>query len=214
MRGLVGAISPMLAQGGQAMAAKMAPAPAPQRRGLLEGFNPLRFEGNGMSGSERLMGIGALLADIGGGTGQNTMALQGMRREREMDALRRQQLEAQAQQAQAELTRTRYFNTTNAIVAVGPDGQSNVVYESPPEAMNTQGPIPTGMIRNPDGSLSWAPGYVDAVANVTGARRQATVNIQPPARPRAAGGGGGGTSATTNQAPRPRAARPWERYRQ
>jgi len=193
--------------------APVQPMQQPRRGGILQGFNPLRFENNGMSGSERLMGIGALLADLGGGTGQNTMALQGMRREREMDTLRRQQLEAQAQQAQAELTRPRYFNTTNAIVAVGPDGEASVVYESPPEAMNTQGPIPTGMIRNPDGSLSWAPGYVDAVANVTGARRQATVNIQPPARPRAAGGGGG-TRAAANQAPRPRAARPWERYSQ
>jgi len=86
MRGLVGAISPMLAQGGQAMAAKMAPAPAPQRRGgILQGFNPLRFESNGMSGSERLMGIGALLADLGGGQG-NVAAVQQMRQQQAVQA--------------------------------------------------------------------------------------------------------------------------------
>jgi hypothetical protein len=96
MRGLVGAISPMLGQGGQAMAAKMAPAPAPQRRGILQGFNPLRFEDNGMSGSERLMGIGALLADLGGGQG-NVAAVQQMRQqqaEREAEAQQRQAQQA------------------------------------------------------------------------------------------------------------------------
>lgn len=99
MRGLVGAISPMLAQGGQAMAAKMAPAPAPQRRGILQGFNPLRFEDNGMSGADRLMLFGAALSDIGGGQG-NVAAVQQMRQqqaERDAEAQQRQAQQAFAQ---------------------------------------------------------------------------------------------------------------------
>ena len=74
-------------------AAPVQQAQQPRRRGILQGFNPLRFENNGMTGSERLMGIGALLADIGGGQG-NVAAVQQMRQQQaaraQEEALRQQ----------------------------------------------------------------------------------------------------------------------------
>jgi hypothetical protein len=64
-----------------------------------------------------------------------------------------------------------------------------VLYEAPEEedGLAGFGAIPTGMIRDEDGNLRWAEGYVDAQSQLGRVRRRAIVDnpTQPRAAPRA-----------------------------
>jgi hypothetical protein len=111
----------MLAGMGQVAAAKAAPSTA-RPRGLFGNFNPLRFENNGMTGADRLMGIGALLSDLGGGQG-NSVAVQQMRQQRIGQEREAAQQEAR-QAAQQQLMRSLSGGGKGQAVAGGPAGQS------------------------------------------------------------------------------------------
>lgn len=53
---------------------------------------------------------------------------------------------------------------------------------------------PSGMIRSPDGQLSWEPGYVEAQRQLSNTRREAVVSRPMPSRARAGGAGRSGSS--------------------
>jgi hypothetical protein len=98
------------------------------------------------------------------------------------------------QQAEARLNPGKYAETQRArgkreiinardgVYAVDPYNPDTpmLVHAVPPPAPTA----PTGMVRGPDGKLTWAPGYLDAQGQLTGRRRDEVVSRPTPSRAR------------------------------
>jgi hypothetical protein len=95
------------------------------------------------------------------------------------------------------------FNTTEGVVEIGPDGQGRLVYTAPDDPYENYGAIPTGMVRNEDGSLEWADGYVDSQLDLGRGRRRTIIENPTPSRARAGGGGRGGARPAASGARAP-----------
>ena len=167
-------------------AAPVQQAQQPRRGGILQGFNPLRFENNGMTGSDRLMGIGALLADIGGGQG-NVAAVQQMRQQ--------QAAQRQAQEREAQILSAIQDPVERAVAMANPEAWSRSAAERFAPQVVAEGGLqsvygygPDAVVRNPrtrefgDKLVRDTPDGVQEIATrgPTYAETTARMNVESP----------------------------------
>lgn len=201
MNGLFGGPRPKTVMSGPAVASAAAP-----RRGLFSFSEKV-------SPQDRLMAFSAMLADLGQGGTQNLSGLRQDQRQSQQDDLTRLRQQQQDAIAEEQRNRPQFYNTRAGVVGVQPDGTSNVVFQNPEDPQESMGGVPVGMIRNEDGSLAWAPGYVDSQLELGRGRRRTVIENPVPSRARVSSGGGPRSSAPrSSAAPAPAARRPWESY--
>lgn len=199
MSGLFGG-RPKTVMSGPAVASAAAP-----RRGLFSFSDKV-------SGQDRLMAISAMLADLGQGGTQNLQGLRQEQRQSQLDEQNRLRQQQEAMIAEQQRNRPQFYNTRAGVVGVQPDGTSSVVFQNPEDPTESMGGVPTGMVRNDDGSLAWAPGYVESQLELGRGRRRTVIENPVPSRARASGGGGGSRSSAPSRpaASAPR-SNPWDR---
>lgn len=164
-----------------------------------------------VSGQDRLMALSAMLADLGQGGTQNLQGLRQEQRQSQMDEQNRLKAQQDALIAEQQRNRPQFYNTRAGVVGVQSDGTSNVVFANPEDPEETMGGVPVGMIRNEDGSLGWAPGYVDSQLELGRGRRRTIIENPTPSRARASGGGGGSRSAPASAPRQTPRSNPWDR---